>query len=475
MKKSICIIGAGTYGSYLAYCLSEKHPDATIHLFEVGGSRIRTEAEMGYLSEVKGSYRATSEGRYFGLGGTSAKWGGQLLFFSDKDFPTDDSMANVVDCNRQYHKKVLGRFFKTLPDLDEKDLAHGQFLKKGIWLKFGQRNLFHHFRIIERKNIIVHEHTRVVGLASNGNKIVSISIMHKNDPRLEVFAADIFYLTSGAFESLRLMKVSGLIDEEPSAGFSDHVSLRCFEIMGSPLIGSNDFQFRFVNGSMITTRIVGEVDDTSYYAHPIFNEQFNLFQFLKQVIFKGRFSIKLFLSVWKQAFFLIPFLTSYLFKRKLYVYGSWFLNIDLELVKSENSVGLSEKLDEFGQQGLELDYRISRQTRQKLEKARLEIKDMLDETGTRYRELNPTAVSMQKLEDTYHPYRLFPSGDGKSDYFHPLRNLYLFNTGLLNRSGGINPTAALFCLIEKHVDEEWMNESISHPVEVGEGLATDVG
>ena len=88
MKKSICIIGAGTYGSYLAYCLSEKHPDATIHLFEVGGSRIRTEAEMGYLSEVKGSYRATSEGRYFGLGGTSAKWGGQLLFFSDKDFPT---------------------------------------------------------------------------------------------------------------------------------------------------------------------------------------------------------------------------------------------------------------------------------------------------------------------------------------------------------------------------------------------------
>jgi hypothetical protein len=61
MKKSICIIGAGTYGSYLAYCLSEKHPDATIHLFDVGGSRIRSESEMGFLSDVKGSYKATSE------------------------------------------------------------------------------------------------------------------------------------------------------------------------------------------------------------------------------------------------------------------------------------------------------------------------------------------------------------------------------------------------------------------------------
>jgi hypothetical protein len=475
MKKSICIIGAGTYGSYLAYCLSEKHPDATIHLFDVGGSRIRSESEIGFLSDVKGSYKATSEGRYFGLGGTSAKWGGQLLFFSEKDFPTDKSMQKMVDCNRQYHKKVLGRFFKNTPGLDERDLARGQFLKQGIWLKFGQRNLFHHFRIRERKNIIVHEHARVVGLASNGDKIVSITIMHKNDPKPEVFTADIFYLTSGAFESLRLMKVSELLNEEPLTGFSDHVSLRCFEVMGKPVIGSNDFQFRFVNGSLITTRIVGEVENTSYYVHPIFNEQFNLFQFLKQVIFKGKFSLRQFLSVWRQAFFLIPFLATYLFKKRLYVYGSWFLNIDLELVKSENRVGLSEKLDEYGQQGLELDYRISRQTRQKLEKARLEIKAMLDETGTRYRELNPTAVSMQKLEDTYHPYRLFPSGDGQSDYFHPLRNLYLFNTGLLARSGGINPTAALFCLIEKHVDESWLNEPIANPIEIEAGLTTTIG
>ncbi len=88
--KTICILGAGTYGSYVANAISEKYPHFKILIIEVGNEHIKSEEEIGFLSVLKqGAYKGTNKGRFFGWGGTSSRWGGQLLFFSENDCGTD--------------------------------------------------------------------------------------------------------------------------------------------------------------------------------------------------------------------------------------------------------------------------------------------------------------------------------------------------------------------------------------------------
>jgi hypothetical protein len=456
MLKTISIIGAGTYGSYLAHCMAEKYPEMEIHLFEAGNEITRSENEMGFVSTIKnGQYKAASDGRFFGLGGTSARWGGQLLFYSNNDFADDNGMREIIDCNISYRDKVLKRFFNEVPPLEERKVDANLFVKKGIWLNFRKRNLFRHFQVDKHKNIKIHKNARVIKLNSNRGKITSLTIQFRDKNEPVEFKTDLYYLTSGAFESLRLLHVSGITDmRQSSLGFSDHVSMRCFEIeSGVTKIGSQDFQFHFVNGSMVTSRLVGEIDNVSFYAHPIFNEQFNIFQFLKKLIFRGEFNLKSLLNASKQFPYIFPFIYDYLYKKRLYVYGSWYLNIDIELSQSHNQLTLSNEKDADQQHGIDIDYKISADTIIKLLLAKEKIKRVLQEANIPFREMKSDASSL-KLEDTYHPYRLFADTARKSvfELSNPLQNLYLFNTGLLHRSGGINPTAALFCLIEHHID-----------------------
>jgi len=465
MSKTICIIGAGTYGSYLAHAVSEKYKDVQIHLFEVGNKQSKSETEAGFLSEVnQGEYKGTSHGRYFGLGGTSAKWGGQLLFFSQRDFSNPGAMKEVVECNLRYKNKVLRRFFENIPVLEDKEFEEGLFIKQGIWLKFSQRNLYKHFQISKRANIKVHQNIRVVKINSEGHRIKSITVLLPHQQTAVEFHADIFYLTSGAFESLRLLHASNFIDlNKKPGGFSDHITLRCFELSSKVTrLAAHDFRFRFVNGSMITARLVGETDNVSFYIHPIFNENFKFFQFLKQVLFKGKFSLSQLFQVGKQALFIVPFVYHYLVNKKLYLYGSWYINIDIELSNSKNSIQLLDKLDQYNQNGLNLTYHLSNDTVDKILAVKQKVKKMLMEADVKFREIDNSTASSFKSEDVYHPYGLFSYLEGKTiyDVYNPVKNLFLFNTGLLQRSGGINPTASVFCLIEYHV-ERVLNTLIS--------------
>jgi len=83
----VAVIGAGAYGSYIINALIEKYPEIKITLFEVGNKAIKSESEIGYKSNIlKDNYTGLDKGRFFGFGGASAKWGGQLLTFSQNDF-----------------------------------------------------------------------------------------------------------------------------------------------------------------------------------------------------------------------------------------------------------------------------------------------------------------------------------------------------------------------------------------------------
>jgi len=232
--------------------------------------------------------------------------------------------------------------------------------------------------------------------------------------------------------------------------------MQCFKFENKKSkIGETEFQFKFINGSMITTRLVGEIDGVSFYIHPIFNKEFYFFQLIKEILFKWKISISTLRLALKQGFLFIPFLYYILIKKQLFIYGHWYLNIDMELSESSNVVKVSKNLDKTQQPGIEISYTISDDTLIKLKSIKKELEKILKDNKIDYEDVLNIGATSLKLEDIYHPYNLFKHNDNQGLYnlINPVDNLFVFNTGLLKRAGGINPSATIFCLIEKHINE----------------------
>ena len=454
MNKNICIVGAGTYGSYLAHGLLEKDPSINIKMIEVGNDNIMSESEIGYFSHItKEQYNAASKGRFFGLGGTSARWGGQLLFLSENDIPNDPTMDYVRNINIKYKNKVLSKFFKKIPVLKEINIESDLYIKTGIWLNFKKRNLFKFFKLHKYKSRLdILTNTRVIQINESNNKITSLSIL-KDSNQLEI-QADVFYITCGALESVRLLSSSSIVDlETESNSFADHISTRTFTITSNnTLFCNHDFSYKFNNGSLLTTRIIGEIDGASYYIQPVFNENFIFFNFLKNLIFKNTFSFNEFIKSLKQFYHLFPFVYNFIFKNKLYVYKNWDINIDIETDDINNKLSLSKNVDKYNQNGLDINFNISNSTIEKIYKVKDRIKKLLVTQNIEFSETTSKDKSL-KLEDTYHPFKLYNKNTSFNERFNPISNLYICNTGLLDRAGGLNPTAVLFCVLEDHLEK----------------------
>lgn len=456
-SKHICIIGGGTYGSYIAHVMGEKHPDFKITILEVGSSTTKSESEIGYHSTVKGfDYKGLTDGRFFGFGGSSAKWGGQLLFFSEKDFANPDPfLKDIVDLNIKFKDKVYSRFLNWTVGDKESDINDRLFVKNGLWLSYFKRNLFYHFKILKQPNIEIIENSRVVKIEMAANEVSRI--LYKKDGETVEYKADFYYLTAGAFESNRLLMDSSLIDES-IVSFSDHISQRAFKIKGGTKIGDVDFGFKVKKGaSLFTKRLVGEVNDVSYFVNPIFNSDFVFFQNIKRLLFKREINWSILKSTFQDLPSVFAFAYGMLVKKELYVYkNEWYLQIDVESANSKATIQLSEMKDKFGERGLDLNVEISEGTREYFDYIKKIISDYLVLNNVDFKVCNDV-VHADKLEDTYHPYRIQYEFKSKADYFEKYRNLLIVNTGILSRVGGINPTAALFPLLEEHISTQFNN------------------
>lgn len=92
-------------------------------------------------------------------------------------------------------------------------------------------------------------------------------------------------MVAGAFESNRILLNSNLL-ENIRVKFSDHLSQKDFKISNTTQIGNQDFKFLINKSSLITKRIVGEIDGISYLADPVYNSEFGFFKILKKYFLK---------------------------------------------------------------------------------------------------------------------------------------------------------------------------------------------
>ena len=447
---NIAVIGAGAYGSYTIDVLQNKYPDAKITLFEVGNKHIKTEEEIGFKSNILNApYAGLSKGRYFGFGGSTAKWGGQILLFSKNDFKQPSPfLKEIVDLNEKYREQVFSKF--TIQNaFTENYISENLFTKTGVWLGYFNRNLFKYFKIAKRKNVTIISLARVIKMEIADDKSVNRIIYIQNGVQKEA-GFDYYFLTAGAFESHRILLNSGLVKDK-QISFSDHLSQKIFKIKGSTKIGSDDFAFKVNGTSLITKRIIGEIDGVSFFANPIFNSEFPFFQNLKKILFKQEINFKIIKSVIADIQSCFAFGWSLLIKNQIYVYkNEWYLYIDIENPIGKNTISLCEQLDKYNDHSLNVDFKIDNNVLRLYENAKEQIKELLIKHQVQFEECN-SQIDVEKSEDTYHPFGMLCNFSSCSEYFNQYKNMLVVNTGILPRAGGINPTAAVFPLIEEYV------------------------
>lgn len=450
---NIAVIGAGTYGSYLIDALLKKYPEANITLFDVGDKKIKSEKEIGYYSSLKNAlYKGLTDGRLFGFGGASVKWGGQLLTFTDNDFSDPDGFTqDVTKYDKQYKDYMLAKF-NIENKFPENQVSDELFTKTGVWLSALHHDFFKWFKIRNRKQVQILQYSRVVRLESSDGKKID-AIVYLQDGKEKKQSYDYYFLTAGAFENARILLSSGMI-EGKKVFFSDHLSQKVFKVKKSTKIGDEDFVFRMRGTSLITKRMIGEVDETSYYIHPVFNLNFPFFESVKEVLFKRHFEWKYVWNIFKDIPNVLGFAWSVLVLRKMYVMNNeWFLYIDIENPTKVSYVSLSKEEDKFGLPGLDVHYFADEEAEGVFEKAKAAAIKHMDKCHVDY-EVLAEKINVQTCEDIYHPYGMFHF-DSAEDYFNRWSNMLLVTTGCLSRSGGINPTASMLPMVDEFINNHF--------------------
>lgn len=448
--KKIAIVGSGAYASYAASVIYEVHPEYDVHIYEVGDKTIRSQDEMGLWSECTNRpYDALTKGRYFGFGGATAKWGGQILTFSDNDFANPSPyLKEIVELNKKYRKNIFDKV-KINNDYPETKLDNGMFVKTGVWLDYFHRNLFKLFGVEKYKNVTLHPLCRVTKINVDGKKVVSFEYI-EGGVKKTASDYDFIFLAAGAFEDTRIMMVSGLQDKT-CVQFSDHIAKRIFNVKGSTKLGDVDMEFKISKFSFITKRIIGEQSGVSYFGYPAFNADYPFFQNLKKLLFGHKFSMAIVWAVLKDIPSAFLFAWRFFIQHRLYVYkNNWGLVLHMENPLGHGKVLLSDTLDKFGEKGISIDFSISPKSKAIFADVANKFDKLLTESGIEHYPAED-AVTTRKFEDEYHPFALYSDFASVDEYYNQFENMLVIHSGVLPRAGGINSTSAAFPLLEEFI------------------------
>lgn len=127
----VCIVGAGAAGIVLAVDLARRGKN--VLLLEGGGREIEEASQDTYVSEIAGlTHRGIHTGRFRVKGGTTTKWGGQILELNGRDF---EPRPGIEGSGWPFPKSELTPFYEKALELE--GLARVTREDEAVWREIG--------------------------------------------------------------------------------------------------------------------------------------------------------------------------------------------------------------------------------------------------------------------------------------------------------------------------------------------------
>lgn len=240
MRGDIVIVGAGTVGLFIAHRLLEA--GRSVVLVEAGDAVAKMLSDGGGAESVGVPHEGTRLGRAFGLGGTSAFWGGQLdeflnvdLFRPDHEWPlTHEELRRWYDTTYS----SLGLPAKLEPSEYQEQLGINAADHSAIeqyftsWLPQPNFAALYRKEIQTNKSLKIILNAAVTDIVFEGGRAKSLKYVGPQGTLSEVYG-NTFIFAAGTIANVQLFLTTQLKSEVPwkynmhiGRSFHDHFALR---------------------------------------------------------------------------------------------------------------------------------------------------------------------------------------------------------------------------------------------------------
>ena len=275
---TVCIVGGGIAGLTLATRLA--HQGIDVHLLEAGGLEQEDRSQAFYATEQAATvHRGVTDGRFRTFGGSSTRWGGQLLPYTADIFqpppghPTpawpiaaEDLKPYYAEIQKIFAVDDLPFDAALLPALGHAAVAFPPeiVLRFSKWAPFNRRNLARTLgpAALEHDRINVYMHANAAAFEADPENASRISAARVLDyaGRTFRFTALHFIVAAGTVESSRLLLCSAAAVPNPhdqiGRYFHDHLSFHAGHFHGQARMAMlNRLGPFFVAGTLHTCKL----------------------------------------------------------------------------------------------------------------------------------------------------------------------------------------------------------------------------
>jgi choline dehydrogenase-like flavoprotein len=501
LSFDVCIIGGGIAGLTLANALNGQ--PLQVAVFEAGGMAVTAEAQAFFEADVVGApYTGHTSGRFRALGGSSLRWGAQLLPLHRSDFekrahiehsgwpigiddiqPYYDRVQRLLRVNAlPFDASLAARIgFEPLPF--DRDRFAWRYSK---WARFRHRNVWDLFGAALRRsrNIHVFYNAPVLRLRHGAapNTVTAALVASANTDAVAAHAR-CFVLCLGTLENARLLLASndvapqGIGNNHGNVGryFHDHASFCAGRLTGvSDARIPGGFAPRFVRQVMhyprveLTRQAQDENTCSAVFAHLQFEHgERSAFGAMRAVLRRMQ-AREWFVPTAAEALNIVGDFPYFARLAASFALGgrvplppgaTCFLAADVEQEPNPDSrVYLSEKRDALGQPRLEIDWKVTERQRHSAEVFTRGLASEwrrlgLDDVEWRIDELASLKTWQAVVHDTFHQAGTTRMADSAAHgvvdrdlRIHGVENVFVAGCSVFPTGGSANPTFTMMAL-----------------------------